>query len=100
MSTSNIQTVRGVKLFTKKHKSLQKLLANPDSPEIHGDKVWFSSYFIMDYLAAKPPAPKNRIMEVGSGWGLLSIFCAQNYDAKVKALDADKNVFPFLELHA
>ena len=55
---SNIQTVRGVKLFCKKHKSLQKLFAKSDSPEIHGDKVWFSSYFIMYYLEANPPHPK------------------------------------------
>jgi len=100
LSTTNIQTVRGVKLFGKKHKSLQKLLAKPDSPEIHGDKVWFSSYFIMDYLEANPPARKSRIMEIGSGWGVLGIFCALNYQAKVTAVDADKNVFPYLDLHA
>lgn len=100
MSTSNIQTVRGVKLFSKKHKSLQKLLAKSDSPEIHGDKVWFSSYFIMDYLEANPPALKSRIMEIGSGWGVLGIFCALNYQAKVTAVDADRNVFPYLDIHA
>jgi predicted nicotinamide N-methyase len=100
LSTSNIQTVRGLKLFGKKHKSLQKLLTQSDSPEIHGDKVWFSSYFIMDHLQANPPAPKSRIMEVGSGWGVLSIFCAMNYQATVTAVDADKNVFPYLDLHA
>ncbi len=39
-------------------------------------------------------------MEVGSGWGLLSIYCAKNFNAKVTGVDADKSVFPFLKLHA
>jgi len=98
--TNNIQTVRGLQLYTKQHPKLQKLLSRADAPEIHGDKIWFSSYFIMDYLAANPPAKKSRIMEIGSGWGPLSIYCAQNFRAKVTAVDADPNVFPFLDLHA
>lgn len=96
----NIQTVRGLELYTKKHPKLQKLLAKSDHPEIHGDKVWFSSYFIMDHLEAAPPAAKSRVMEIGCGWGLLSVYCAKNFAAKVTAVDADPNVFPFLELHA
>src|SRR5690606_2257413 len=54
----------------------------------------------MDYLEANPPAAKSRVMEIGCGWGPLAIYCAKNYRAKVTAVDADPNVFPFLELHA
>ena len=32
--------------------------------------------------------------------GLLSIYCAKNFNARVTGVDADKNVFPFLKLHA
>ncbi len=39
-------------------------------------------------------------MEVGCGWGLLSIYCAKNFQAQLTGVDADKNVFPFLKLHA
>ena len=39
-------------------------------------------------------------MEIGCGWGLLGIFCAKHFDARVTATDADRNVFPFLDLHA
>lgn len=71
-----------------------------DAPEIHGDKVWFSSYFIMDYLLENPPLKKSKMMEIGCGWGLLSIFCAKRFKADVIAVDADKYVFPFLDIHA
>src|SRR5690606_16896074 len=76
------------------------MMKKADAPEIHGDKVWFSSYFIMDFLDANPPKPKSRIMEIGCGWGLLSMYCIKNFQAKALGVDADKNVFPFLELHA
>jgi len=39
-------------------------------------------------------------MEIGSGWGILAIHCAREFQANVVAVDADKNVFPFLEKHA
>ncbi len=95
-----IQNIRGLDIYPPKHPTIQKMLAKPDAPEIHGDKVWFSSYFIMDFLDANPPAPKTRIMEIGCGWGLLSMYCTLNFNARTLAVDADKNVFPFLELHA
>ena len=98
--STSIQNIRGLDIYPPKHPEVLALLAEVDSPEIHGDKVWFSSYFIMDYLDANPPARKTRIMEIGCGWGVLSMYCAKHFAAKTLGIDADKNVFPFLELHA
>lgn len=95
-----IQTIRGVKIYPPQHKLVQKLVADANAPEIHGDKVWFSSYFIMDFLEANPPEPKTRILEIGCGWGALGIYCVKKFQAKVTATDADKYVFPLLDLHA
>lgn len=56
----------------------------------------------MDYLRKKglPKKKKCRVMEVGCGWGLASIYCAKEYGAKITGTDADDNVFPYLDLHA
>ena len=97
---TQIKTVRGIQLYSKNHPKLKKLLAKTEAPTIHGDKVWFSSYFIMDHLSAHPPSDKSRVMEIGCGWGPLGIYCAQHFRSKVTAVDADPNVFPFLDLHA
>lgn len=98
---TNISIVRGLQLFSKQHPKLRKLLSKrADLPEIHGDKVWFSSYFIMDYLDKHPPSDKARVMEIGCGWGPLGIYCAKKFNSKVTAVDADPYVFPFLDLHA
>ncbi|MDC0598380.1 methyltransferase domain-containing protein [Gammaproteobacteria bacterium] len=101
MASNRISTIRGLKIYGEKHKAIKALLeSEEDAPEIHGDKVWFSSYFIIDYLLENPPPKKPKIMEIGCGWGLLGIFCAKEFKAKVIGVDADKYVFPFLDLHA
>ena len=71
-----------------------------NAPEIHGDKVWFSSYFIMEYLEDNPLPKKAKVLEIGAGWGLLSIWCAKKFGNKCLAVDADKHVMPFVDLHA
>lgn len=96
----HIKEVRGLKIFKKKHKTIKKLLKETSTPEIHGDKVWLSSYMILDYLLDHPPKKKAAILEIGCGWGILAIHCAKDFKARVTAVDADKNVFPFLEKHA
>ena len=40
------------------------------------------------------------MMEIGCGWGLLGIYCAKKYGARVISVDLDPEVFPFLRLHA
>ncbi len=97
---SSVQNVRDLTIFPPQHPKVKKLQAKAGYPEIHGDKVWFSSYFIMDWLDANVPKPRSSILEIGCGWGLLGMYCARNFKAKVLATDADANVFPLLQLHA
>jgi predicted nicotinamide N-methyase len=96
----HIKETKGVFVLKKKHPIMKRLRKGIPSPEIHGDKIWSSSYFIMDYLEQNPLEENARVMEIGSGWGLLSIYCASRFAAKVTAVDADENVFPYLKVHA
>jgi predicted nicotinamide N-methyase len=100
VTVTDTKTVRGLTVFKNKSKEIKKLLDLNNDPEIHGHKIWYSSFFIIDYLDANPPKKKSNIMEVGCGWGILSIYCAKNFKAQVTGVDADENVFPFLKLHA
>ena len=100
MPSSPKKKIYGLKILGKKHKAIRALLEEKNLPEIHGDKVWFSSYLIMDYLLKHPIEKKANVMEVGCGWGVLGAFCAKEFDAKVIGVDADKNVMPFLQLQA
>ena len=54
----------------------------------------------MNYLKKHPLPKRSRVLEIGCGWGLLGLFCAKQFGCKVHGIDADKNVLPYLQLHA
>jgi predicted nicotinamide N-methyase len=95
----HLNDVYGVYTLKKKHKLVKRLRRHAE-PIIHGTKVWDSSYLVMDYLEHNPLAPRSRVMDLGCGWGALSIYCAVRHQAKVTAVDADENVFPYLKVQA
>jgi predicted nicotinamide N-methyase len=100
MSSLALKSAYGLKVLNKNHKAIRKLRDQANIPEIHGDKIWYSSYFIMDYLLKNPIAQKSKVIEIGCGWGILGIFCAKEFNSKVIGVDADSNVIPFLQVHA
>jgi predicted nicotinamide N-methyase len=62
--------------------------------------LWKSSWLLIDYLHRRGLDRNTYVMEIGCGWGLLGIFCAKKYGAKVTSVDIDAEVFPFMQLHA
>ena len=90
----------GVKILNSNHAEIRRLKREGHVAEIHGNKFWNSSFLVMDYLKKNPLKKNVRILEIGCGWGLLGIFCARQFNAKVTGIDADENVLPFLQLHA
>lgn len=95
-----VKTIQGVQVIKKNSPLMRQLENDLPSPAIHGYRVWSSSFLIMDYLQNDPLTSKSKVMEIGCGWGILGIFCAKQFGAKVIALDADSKVFPFLEAHS
>ena len=96
----NIRIVHDVLILKKSHKLIRRMQRALAQPEIHGYQVWGSSFLIMDYLLQHPPRRSSKITEIGCGWGILGIFCAQQFKARVTAVDADEHVFPYLDAHA
>lgn len=94
------QTAYGVEILQSTHPALRKLKRENDEPSIHGNKLWGSSFLLMDYFEKHPLAKNARVIEVGSGWGPAGIYCAKRHRAFVTAVDADPAVFPYLELFA
>jgi predicted nicotinamide N-methyase len=89
----------GVKALKAGHPEVRKLKKNTN-PRIHGTRHWPASWLLIDYLERRG-LPKNaRVMEIGCGWGLASVYCAKRYRAEVTAVDLDADVFPYVRLHA
>lgn len=90
----------GLKILTASDPRMRRLKREGHEAEIHGHKVWNSSFLIMQYLKRHPLPPGARVLELGCGWGLLGLFCAKRFGATVHGIDADANVLPYLALHA
>jgi predicted nicotinamide N-methyase len=91
---------RGVVMPTASHPAIRRARRAGASPEIRGNKLWKSSLLLMDYLNRHPEPMPQRIVDVGCGWGIAGIWCARHFGAAVTSVDADRNVFPFLEVTA
>ncbi|MFT5793211.1 MAG: 2-polyprenyl-3-methyl-5-hydroxy-6-metoxy-1,4-benzoquinol methylase, partial [Saprospiraceae bacterium] len=89
MAISNQRTAFGVKILNSNHTEIRRLKREGHVAELHGNKFWNSSFLIMDYLKKHPLKKGVRVLEIGCGWGLLGIFCARQFDAKVTGIDAD-----------
>ncbi len=100
MLDPHTREIFGISVRKNSHKDMRKLKQKVGAATIHGNKFWNSTSLMLDYLQAFPPKDATRILEIGSGWGISSIYCAKNYSAKVTALDADASVFPYMDYHA
>jgi predicted nicotinamide N-methyase len=90
----------GTLALTASHPEVKKLKRLDQTPSIHGNKVWGSSFVIMDYLIENPIPENKKVLDVGCGWGLTGVFLAKTYKANVIGMDADPAVAPYLNLHA
>jgi len=88
---------RGVTMPTASHPTIRRVKRQVDHPSIHGDKLWRSSYLLIDYLTKHQPEHTAKVLDVGCGWGLSGIWCASALGSEVTSVDADPNVFPFLD---
>lgn len=90
----------GLKILNASHRDIARLKRAGHVAEIHGNRFWNSSFLIMDYLRRHPLKKRTRVLEVGCGWGLLGMYCAKKFDARVTGIDADGAVGAYLDLHA
>src|SRR5262245_45055120 len=90
----------GLTILRPSHPEVQRLRHTEAKPSLHGQKVWPTSFLLLDYLHQRGVLPRARVLELGCGWGLVGIYCAKTFQAQVTGLDADAAVFPYLQLHA
>ncbi|QFU77898.1 methyltransferase domain-containing protein [Halioglobus maricola] len=85
---------------TASHPAIRRVKRQGIEPSIHGNKLWKSSCLLIDYMKKHPPEHAGRVLDVGCGWGVSGIWCAQNFNSRVTSMDADPDVFPFLQATA
>ena len=91
---------RGIMMPNSNHPAIRKAKKEASQPSIHGTKLWKSSALVIDYLDKNPPPFFNRVLDVGCGWGIGGIWCAKKLTSQVTSMDADPDVFRFLNITA
>ncbi len=100
MARRSYRRANGLMLLEARDPRMRALKRSGHVAEIHGDRVWDSSFLLMRQLQHEPLERRARVLEIGCGWGLLGQFCAKRFGARVHGIDADPNVLPYLDLHA
>ena len=85
---------------TSSHPVIRQVRRQGAYPSIHGNKLWKSSRLLIDYLDKNRPEHSTNVIDVGCGWGISGIWCAKTLGSQVTCVDADPDVFPFLEASA
>lgn len=99
-NNSHLIEYLNIKALRSTHPEVRRLKRKQSIHSAHGNKVWRSSFVLMDYLTTYPPTPKAQVLDVGCGWGLISIFLAKTFGSDVTAIDIDPGVESFLELQS
>lgn len=89
----------GVRYYRTRHSAIRQL-KHQHTPDTYGYRVWTSCWLLMEYLKGLRLPLGLRVMEIGCGWGLASIYCAKELQAAATCVDVDPEVFPFLLAHA
>jgi len=89
---------KGLKVLKSSHPEVRKIKRQQSGHSAHGNKVWRSSFVLLDYLETNPLKENSRALEIGCGWGLAGLYLNKFQNISVKGIDIDPSVQPYFEL--
>jgi predicted nicotinamide N-methyase len=89
---------KGLKVLKSSHPKVRKIKRQQSGHSAHGNKVWRSSFVMLDYLETHPLKENSRALEIGCGWGLAGLYLSKFQGISVKGIDIDPSVQPYFEL--
>ena len=98
MSERHFQIYKGLKVLKSTHPEVRKIKRLQLGHSAHGNKVWRSSFVMLDYLETHPLKENKSALEIGCGWGLTGLYLCKFQNIDVKCIDIDPSVKPYFEL--
>jgi predicted nicotinamide N-methyase len=89
---------KGLIVLKSSHPGVRKIKRQQSGHSAHGNKVWRSSFVMLDYLETHPLKENSRALEIGCGWGLAGLYLSKFQNIRVKGIDIDPSVQPYFEL--
>jgi predicted nicotinamide N-methyase len=98
VTESHIINYLGLKILKSSHPDVRKIKRQQHGHSAHGNKVWRSSFALIDYLETYPLKKHSKVLEIGCGWGLNSLYLTKHQKVDITAIDIDDSVKPYFEL--
>ena len=98
MREQHIHLYKGLKVLKSSHPEVRKIKRQQSGHSAHGNKVWRSSFVMLDYLETHPLEDNSRALEIGCGWGLTGLYLSKFQNIDVKGIDIDPSVKPYFDL--
>lgn len=98
MTEKHIINHLGLKVLRSTHPKVRKIKRLQQGHSAHGNKVWRSSFALIDYFETYPLEPNSRVLEIGCGWGLSGLYVAKMQNANVTGIDIDAGVQAYFDL--
>lgn len=92
-------TAHGLTFLKPNHPAVKTIRKAHGDANLHGTKVWDSSFVLMDFLLIEPIPDGRVVFDIGCGWGPTTLFLAKSFQSRVLSIDADASVEPYLHLH-
>lgn len=92
-------SAHGLTFLKPNHPSVKAIRKAYGDANLHGTKVWDSSFVLMDFLQIEPIPDGRVVFDVGCGWGPTTVFLAKVFKSRVLSIDADPSVEPYLQHH-
>ena len=98
MREQHFHLYKGLQVLKSSHPEVRKIKRKQSGHSAHGNKVWRSSFVMLDYLETHPLKENSRALEIGCGWGLAGLYLSKFQNIDVKGIDIDPSVKPYFEL--
>jgi predicted nicotinamide N-methyase len=89
---------KDLKVLKTSHPEVRKIKRKSHGPTAHGNKVWRSSFVMLDYLETYPLNENSYALELGCGWGLAGLYLKKIQNVNIKCIDIDPSVKPYFDL--
>ena len=98
MREQHFHIYKGLKVLKASHPEVRKIKRQQSGHSAHGNKVWRSSFVMLDYLETHPLKDNSRALEIGCGWGLAGLYLSKFQNIDVNGIDIDPSVKPYFDL--
>ena len=98
MSEQHILNHFGLKILRSTHPEVRRIKRTQSGHSAHGNKVWRSSFALIDYLETYPLEAKSKVLEMAVAGDYRDYMQQKKQQAYVTGIDIDSSVKPYFEL--